>query len=241
MLNIISYGIIILIIFLIIAIALLSGLAYTFYYKRRAQKTLEDNSKRTNLPAPLVFVVTTLLIASIIGNVFSIVGFSGNKNYDNNNYNTLSIGEISSEYQYIKDEVINGLKAEYIVSSKQSNDFIIYYAKINDAIKDTRPFLPNYIVYIEYNGDGIIEDNNNIKLSRSSEGYNSNTISKYKRNYSIMFLSSHEITNLKIEGQIKQFDLPDNKNEYFDINTLFEESGEVLYSFEFEINNSIIK
>lgn len=195
MIKAIGSDIIVLIKILISAIALLSSLAYTFYYKRKAQKTLDVNAKRSNLPPPLVFIFTTLLVASLIGNIFSVIGFSTSK-YEENHYNNLSIGELSSEYQYIKDEVIKGLKAEYKVTSKKSEDFIIYYAKINDVIKDSTPFLPNFVIYIEYIGDELIEDNYNIKLTRSSSGYKSSSITRYRSDDSIMLLSSQEIVDL---------------------------------------------
>src|SRR5690606_32476833 len=143
-------NVLIIVIASVLLVAILVSIGYLLYYRFSAQKSLDEHRiKKTNLPTPLNFIFICLIVASFIGNIISIISFATMKDQDQEKfYSQSSIGELSSEFQYIKDEVITNLRPEYEVISHQSNEFIMYYAKINEIIKDSNTFLPNYIVYI---------------------------------------------------------------------------------------------
>lgn len=215
----------------------LIGFFYFLLYKNQAQKALEsDKSRKFKLPTPRVFILIILLSASLLGNAISI--FS-NKDYTPF-YRSTSFGEIKTEYKYIEDEVINGYRGEYIVNSKVSNDFIIYYATIKEGVTD--PLLAKYIVYIKYKGNESLEYNYHLKyILDSKKNKITNSITTFKDTSVILMIQSHEITDLEISGEIKNFELSKDKLVGLEeLNSKFEEA-ELLYSFKFLIKDSVLQ
>ncbi len=231
-------NILVIIIASVLLVAILVSLGYLLYYRLSAQKSLDkERTRRTNLPSPLNFIFTCLIVASFIGNVISIIGFITLKDQEQEQfYSQSSIGEIGSEFQYIKDQVITNLRPEYEVLSHQSNEFIMYYARINEIIKDSNTFLPNYIVYIAYVGETELINNYHIKFTTQNGLNKASYIVKYESDYSIMILNSHEIIDVEISGEIKQFVADPNED---DIRAMFDQTEEISYSFSFKLKNSI--
>lgn len=228
-----------LVILIIIGFFLIIGFVYLLIYRYQAQKALKSNKKRKfKLPTPQTFILIILLTASLLGNIFSIFNNTNEVPF----YQSTSLGNVSSEYKYIEDEVINGLRGEYEVSSTESNDFIMYYATIREELEIENPLLAKYIVYIKYVGPNILEDNLHIKLTnKSKEGFESSTISEYKSTDTILMIRSHEIIDLEIIGEIKSFEWLKNQDSINDdIKEAFE-NALLLYEFQFEIKESTLQ
>lgn len=222
----------------LIVVALLIGFGYLFFYKKSAQKRLTGEKIKTNLPTPLNFILITLLIASFIGNILFMMN-RPNSNRNFNQYNYSIMGKLRSEYQYIEDEVIKGLRPEYIVISKEQNDFIIYYAKIIDVLKDQSHFLPNYIIYIKYVGEDVIGEGHHIRRTSIQGKTKSAIISQYKSDDIILILSSQELDELELIGEIKYIEWLGKEESYYKkpLNEVFDEA-ELLYYFRFKIKDS---
>lgn len=229
-----------LVILVILGFFIVVSFLYFLIYRYQAQKTLiSSNNRRFKLPVPQTFILIILLVASLLGNAFSIF----NKNTKSIPfYQVVSQGEISSEYKYIEDEVIRDLRGEYEVSSVESNNFIMYYAMIKDELISGNPLLAKYIIYIKYVGSNILEEDLHIKLTtKNKDNMVSSSIRRYKNSDAILMLRSHEVVDLEIVGEIKSFKWEDNKdNLNDDIRETFE-SEQLLYSFHFEIKDAKIQ
>ncbi|MFA5692414.1 MAG: hypothetical protein WC907_02260 [Acholeplasmataceae bacterium] len=237
---------------ILILLILIVSTAYILYFKYRAQKAIDNpNIKRINLPAPLNFILSVLLVgiflASGVG-IYNLVSTNNNKNnptsegdhHQTDDYHILSSGELASEFNYIKSEVIEGKRTEYELVINESNDFTLYYAKLKEPI--TNNFLPKYIIYITYHGNLILEENYHIKISLTNDLTKSSMIGQYKTDYVTLLLTSIDVSNLKINAEIKHLEIQHSESTEGDnskpenIDEMFNDSPVVL-SYDFNLNN----